>query len=341
MTIRTSSRLVIVAAAFACWTTSATGQTAMLPAPRFHHLHLNSVDPDAAIDFYVRQFPSTKKSTWGGLPALASPNDVLILFDKVARPPATAPQTAIWHFGWYVADVRKNRDSYLARPDVQLLPLYTTDEGGSVWISTDTWPGRDGVLGLTRTQIADAKQKDVQPTRKGGFAYMRGPDDAIVEYMQDPTAERMNHVHFIHEHPFCAQLWYQKHLGATPLKPRPGTPAADAPPRTEANCKVERSPEPTWPALEPQGFARVPSAGVAFGDVTFPAYMRQDDTPLVPTRGHLYDHVALSVSDLDAWVAKLRGERVTFLEQPYRLGDTRAVMIEGPSREAIELVEVK
>ena len=99
------------------------------------------------------------------------------------------------------------------------------------------------------------KQTDAQPTRKGGFAYMRGPDDAIVEYMQDPTAERMNHVHFIHEQPFCAQLWYQKHLNATPLKPRPGTPAADAPPRTEANCKVERSPEPTWPALEPQGFA--------------------------------------------------------------------------------------
>src|SRR5690349_6108094 len=118
MTIRTSSRLAILAAAFACWTTSATGQTSMLPAPRFHHLHLNSVDPDAAIDFYVRQFPTTRKTTWGGMPALASPNDVLILFDKVEKPPATAPETAIWHFGWYVADVRKNRDAYLARPDV-------------------------------------------------------------------------------------------------------------------------------------------------------------------------------------------------------------------------------
>ena len=336
---RTSSLAAILVAMLA--SNSATGQTAMLPAPGFHHLHLNSVDPGAAIDFYVRQFPSTRKTAWGGLPALASPNNVLILFNKVDKPPATSPQTAIWHFGWYVADVRKNRDTYLARSDVQLLPLYTTEEGGSVWISTDTWPGRDGVLGLTRAQIADAKQAGVQPTRKGGFAYMRGPDDAIVEYMQDPTAERMNHVHFIHEQPFCAQLWYHKHLNATVLKPRPGTPAANAPARTEANCKVERSPDATWPALEPQGFARVPSAGVAFGDVTFPAYMRQGDTPLVPTRGHLYDHIGLSVTGLDAWVAKLRGEGVTFLEQPYRLGDTRAVMIEGPSREAIELVEVK
>jgi len=37
----------------------------------------------------------------------------------------------------------------------------------------------------------------------------------------------------------------------------------------------------------------------------------------------------------------LRGEGVRFLEEPYTLGDTRAVMIEGPSREALELVEVK
>ena len=52
------------------------------------------------------------------------------------------------------------------------------------------------------------------------------------------------------------------------------------------------------------------------------------------------DHVSLSVTDLDAWTAKLKGEGVTFLRS-LRIGDTRAVMIEGPSREAIELVEVK
>jgi 4-hydroxyphenylpyruvate dioxygenase-like putative hemolysin len=68
--------------------------------------------------------------------------------------------------------------------------------------------------------------------------------------------------------------------------------------------------------------------------------MRQDDRPLASSRGHLYDHIALGVDDLDAWVARLRGEGVRFLEEPYRLGDTRAVMIEGPSREALELVEV-
>jgi hypothetical protein len=69
-------------------------------------------------------------------------------------------------------------------------------------------------------------------------------------------------------------------------------------------------------------------------------YANQGERPLAPSRGQLQDHIGLSVTDLDAWVAKLEGEGVIFLEAPYPLGDTRAVMIEGPSREAIELVEV-
>ena len=69
--------------------------------------------------------------------------------------------------------------------------------------------------------------------------------------------------------------------------------------------------------------------------------MNQSDAPLVSTRGRAADHFALSVTDLDRWTAKLRAEQVTFLEQPYKIGELRAVMIEGPSREAIELVEVR
>ena len=38
--------------------------------------------------------------------------------------------------------------------------------------------------------------------------------------------------------------------------------------------------------------------------------------PLVSSLGHVYDHIALSVADFAAWVAKLRSERVTFLEEP-------------------------
>jgi catechol 2,3-dioxygenase-like lactoylglutathione lyase family enzyme len=104
---------------------------------------------------------------------------------------------------------------------------------------------------------------------------------------------------------------------------------------------VERGPDRTWPALVQEGMFRTPTAAVVFGDVMLTWYMRQGDAPLADTRGQLYDHIALSVADLDAWVAKLRAEGITFLREPYALGDTRAVMIQGPSREALELVEIK
>ena len=165
---------------------------------------------------------------------------------------------------------------------------------------------------------------------------MQGPDNAIIEYQGDMPAERFNHVHMYQDDPFCAQLWYRKHLGGTWWR---------------AAYPVRRAPKPIarWRAApiapgrrsSSRECSDVPTAAVTFGDVALTWYANQGDKPLASSRGQLYDHIALSVSDLDAWVAKLRGEGVKFLEEPYKLGDTRAAMIEGPSREAIELVEVK
>jgi catechol 2,3-dioxygenase-like lactoylglutathione lyase family enzyme len=307
----------------------------MLPTPGFHHIHLNSVDPQKAIGFYTRQFPTTTKGSWGGFPALESPNDVLVLFTKVDEPPGMEPQSAIWHFGWHVTDARRCLETYKDRPEVELLPLYTTDEGGSVLISSDTWPSIGNVLGLTKAQIAESKAKGVKPTGGGGFSYMRGPDHALVEYAGNHPIERFNHVHLYQEDPIGALEWYQQHLNA-PL--RPGYAPT---PVSGSDGKAVRGPDRTWPALNREGMFRSPRAGVEFGDVSMMWYANQGDRPLVSSRGQLQDHIALSVADLDAWTDKLRSEGVTFLEQPYQLGETRALMIEGPSREAIEMVEVR
>ena len=314
--------------------TQTPSPAAALPAPGFHHLHLNSVNPDAAIDFYVKEFPSTTKATVAGFPALKA-GKVYLLFTKVSTPPPTEPQTAIWHFGWHVVDVRKNLAMYKERKEVKLLPLYTSEEGGSVLVSSDTFPGTGGVLGLTKSQLAEAQAAGVKPAGGAGFAYLQGPDGAIIEYQGNMPVERFNHVHMYQEDPFCAQLWYQKHLNA-PVPPA----APGAVTHTEADCKVERS-EPSWPGLETAGTRRKPSAGVLFDDVAMMWYERQGDQPLVSTRGHLADHIGLSVGNLDAWIAKLQAEGVKFLRQPYKFGETRAVLIEGPSLEALELIEIK
>ena len=319
--------------------TNPIAQSDALPTPGFHHLHLNSMNPEKAIDWYVKAFPVNAKVTWGGQPALKSPNNVLLLFTKVVQPPATQPQTAFWHFGWHVLNERETM-ARLRDMGVTLLPLYTGREDlPTVNINSDTYPGTGGLLGLTRAQVDEAKKNGVKPNGGAGFAYISGPDNATIEVQGDMPAERFNHVHFYHEDPFCAQLWYQKHLNVPPPQGRRG--AAPAEPRTEANCKAPRTADKTFPALDLDGMYRAPQIPLVFGDVSMGGYMNNANQPLVSTRGHLADHVGLSVANLDAWVAKLRSENVKFLEQPYKLGDTRAVMIEGPSREALELVEVK
>ena len=308
----------------------------MLQPPGFHHLHLNSTDPDAAIEFYRRRFPEiTAPASWGGFPALHSATDVLMLFTKVEAPPKTEPQTAIWHFGWHVQDTPATLERFKTQSDLTLLPLYTGDGDNSVWISSDTYPGTGGILGRTAEQIAEAKATGVEPTRVGGFGYFAGPDGAFAEYAGNQPAERFNHVHMWQEDPLCAQLWYHEHLSAPLIE---GRSIADV---TADTCVVPRTPDLTFPALERRGMYRAPAASVTFDDVAFLWYIRQGEEPLVSTRGYVWDHVALSVTDLDAWREKLVAEGVTILEDTYTLGETRALMIEGPSREAIELVEVR
>jgi catechol 2,3-dioxygenase-like lactoylglutathione lyase family enzyme len=332
MTTRALLLAVTLAVISAPWGNAQT-DTQALPPPGLHHLHLNSTDPDAAIDFYTKQFPSTSKSTWGGMPALKT-GKVYVLFTKVSTPAPNQPQTAIWHFGWHVVDVRETNARYM-RDHVPLLPLYTGDGDNAVYIRSDTWPGAGGTLGRTKAQIAEAKANGIKPAGGAGFAYLLAPDGAAVEYQGNMPVERFNHVHMYQEDPFCAQIWYQKHLNA-----RVG---GRGPQHTEADCKVARTPDKSWPALDKDGMYRIPGAGVLFDDVSLNWYIRQGDSPLVSTRGHMADHFALSVSNLDAWVDKLGKEGVRFLSdgRPYKLGDTRAIMIEGPSKEAIELVEVK
>jgi catechol 2,3-dioxygenase-like lactoylglutathione lyase family enzyme len=306
-----------------------------LPTPGFHHIMLNLVDPEGAIGWYTRQFGCTRKGEWGGYPALHSDNDVMVLFNTVDRPAPQTPQSAIWHFGWHVPDTQKTVADFKKRPEVKMQPLYVEESGGEVFVSSDTWPNIGNTLGRTKAQIAEAKAQHIEPTRVGGFAYMKATEDTLIEIAGNHGQERFNHVHMWQEDPFCALIWYQKHLNA-PL--RPGYDGTDL---TEDNCKVPRHPDRTWPALKQEGMFRTPRAGVEFGDVSLIWYANQGEEPLVSPLGQLQDHIGLSVGDLDAWIDKLKGEGVRFLRTPYTLGDTRAVMIEGPSKEAIALVEVK
>src|SRR5437764_15359891 len=76
----------------------------------FHHVHLNSVNPAAAAEYYPKPFAqSAAKTTFNGFEAVKTGN-VYLLFTKVAAPPQnelTGPQTSVWHFGWNTPNSRQ------------------------------------------------------------------------------------------------------------------------------------------------------------------------------------------------------------------------------------------
>ena len=298
----------------------------------FHHVHLNSVNPKAAAEYYPRPFArSAASTTFNGFEAVKTGN-IYLLFTKVDAAPQnelTGPQTSLWHFGWNTPDSRAYNERFRAM-GLEIAQMWDAADGKLVDMSSDTLPGFP-----TQEQILDLRAKGVQPTRQGGFGYLRGPDGAMVENAQAGTVERFNHVHMYHEHPRCAIEWYVAHLGAKLPQGRGGAPAATA---TGGDCRTTTYAPPTWPSFAKTGFVREPSGAVLLDDISI-SIRPWPGGGLVSTRGKIVDHWAVSTSDLDATVARLTREGVKFLEEIRPWGNSRAAMIEGPDRIAIELVE--
>ena len=302
---------------------------AALPTMHFHHIHLNSVNPAAAIDYYLKAIPGTTKENVAGFDAVKT-NNIYMLFTKVNTPPATSPDTVIWHFGWILNDSRVELERF-KKMGLKTIQMFTDDAGGPmIDITSDTFPGT-----LTKTGLAEAKAKGVQPSRMGGYQYLEGPDGAIWENNGNGPV-RFDHLHLYHENPVCAQEWYITKLGTVRPPARGGGPS----PVPTGDCKLPYG-EPSWPAPVKQGFVRQPGGRTVVDDVGFFILPKQGSAPLAPTRGKVVDHMGLSVSDLTSTVARLKKEGVTFIEEIHPFGPTRAAMVEGPDRVAIELVEVK
>mgnify|MGYP001478958591 FL=1 len=317
-------------------------RAAGVPAAHFHHLHLNSVNPAAAIQYYARAFPDVTPTTMAGFEGFrttsrlaTAPGNVVVLISKVDRAPQTEPQSAIWHFGWNSTNAQAALERYRALK-LHIEPMFGGPDGSRIDISSDALPGY-----LTKEQIADAQARGVKPTRVGGFLYLRGPDGALIEAFGDFPAERFTHVHMYHRDPVCAQRWYAKHLGAAVAASHLHLGSAFSGPEATPALNDCRRPykAPTYPAFPREGVVRDPDGYVLFDDIGLP--IRPYADPLASTRHQTVDHIALSVTDLPETLARLRRDGVKVLDGMRRWGETRAAMIEGPDHVAIELVEEK
>src|SRR3954453_3119511 len=262
MRMKLIARIALIVAAAAVAVPRAQDAPAKVEPLHFHHIHLNSTDPAAAAAYYPKPFAlSATKTTFNGFEAVKTGN-VYILFTKVATTPQnelTGPQTSVWHFGWNTPNSRQYDEKFRAM-GLTIAQMWDAADGKLVDMSSDTLPGLP-----TQEQILEMGAKGVQPTRQGGFGYLRGPDGAMVENAQAGTTERFNHVHMYHEHPRCAMEWYVTHLGAKMPQGRGGTPA---PVPAAADCRTTAYAPPTWPSFAKTGFVRDPAGGVLIDDIS-------------------------------------------------------------------------
>jgi catechol 2,3-dioxygenase-like lactoylglutathione lyase family enzyme len=162
-------------------------------AYRFHHVHLNSVNPEAAIDFYATHFNAARDRFQGTVPAVRAQGKWL-LFNKVNQPPAWPVLSSLYHIGW-------------GAPDMQATYKQLVDRGVRF-----------------ETPLTDIATVLEAPAGRAFFAYVDGPDHALIE-INGARDDTFQHMHFLSADPVTTGQWYLKHFNATSTNPNPSREA--------------------------------------------------------------------------------------------------------------------
>ncbi len=342
---------------------SSGGATSALPMPTLHHIHLNSVNPDASIAWYQQYWPKGQKTTFGGFPAFH--DDIYLLYTKVAKQAPGAfdraaersvPQSAFWTFGSTFSgpntEAPRQRFSKLDPKRFEYVTLYGGPDGKQTALHALDLPMGDALL--TRTAIRERAEREKAapkpaPSSALDFFYFVDPDGMLVEVTAGKADSFWNHTHMWHEKPLCAANWYAEHLGMQ----LPTNPNTNQTQKLNGGkwdpCDVPTG-EVSYPTFMRQGQLRIPLGSVRFANGNFPAYPRQcrdgrcgpgNDQPLSRTRGQVVDHLGFSYPNLTAVIAHLKSKNVPILGGPYKLGDTRAILIEDLDGLALELIEAR
>lgn len=170
--------------ALACFGLSLAGQPVV--QAHFHHVHLNTTDPTAAIEFYTSHFDCEKRD-YHGQPAVFVQKSWL-LFNKVEKPPPSDVISSIWHIGWGAEDMKAAYQKQL-------------DLGAKF-----------------QTPVTDIS--DLANSPGFYYAYVDGPDHALIELNTAPH-HHFGHLHLFSADPVAAGEFYIKNFGATTFRKPP------------------------------------------------------------------------------------------------------------------------
>jgi catechol 2,3-dioxygenase-like lactoylglutathione lyase family enzyme len=138
----------------------------------FHHVHLNSTDPRAAIEFYTTHL-SGAKAVFDGADAVWTQASWL-LFNNVKQPPPSDVVSPLFHIGWGAEDMKAEFERQIK-------------------------------LGTTfQTVLTDGVELFGAGTRdRNFFMYLDGPDHATIE-VQSAMHHNFMHVHLLSDDPVSA-----------------------------------------------------------------------------------------------------------------------------------------
>jgi catechol 2,3-dioxygenase-like lactoylglutathione lyase family enzyme len=153
------------------------------PSAHFHHLHLNTTDPDRAIKFYTSKFDCEPRQFQDQDAVWAQQS--WLLFNKVKTSPPWQLTSAIWHFGWGAEDMKAAYQKQIESGTKFFTPLTDISD----------------ILGGTSTG-------------RFFYAYVETPDHGLVE-LNTANHHRFGHLHLFSEDPVAAGEWYAKHFGIT------------------------------------------------------------------------------------------------------------------------------
>ena len=172
---------------------SGPGAAAALPLPSFHHIHVNSTDPERALDWWSTFWPAGERTTVAGMPAFAADGVALVYtpveapapgaFDPERRP--SIPQSPFWTTGPSTDGLALYERLTALDPEGErfgFLPVYTGPDDTEGVPHSGLAPFGDQLL--TVAEMAErAVREGSNPTRDRGsgqdFGYVVDPDGIL------------------------------------------------------------------------------------------------------------------------------------------------------------------
>lgn len=272
---------------------------------RFHHAHVNAVDPQNSIDWYQKFFSAVPVKYNDSAPGVFTDRS-FILFNKVDEPAPWKLEQGIYHLGW----------------------------GGVDGPSDFKWRNEQGVEWET----------PLSTLGNNYFMYAYGPDKEVVEVWTGFQHHRFGHVHLFADDVNATKHWYMKHLGlAGPAQDAPKPPKApdDWEPDPDQPFALFQymwtSQVSTDNDVTINIFAKPSKESIVWWNYD------EGIDELQPSDGRAIDHIAFSYRDIGPVYDRMKADGVEIVRELQEDPELKArnFFVRGPDKVLVEIIEAE